>query len=248
MITTLHRMAALGAVALAGLSAGKELLAQSAADPRPGGATTVYATGRLAFSFPAANLDQDERTRFAIGNSFFRRNWVEAPSSTAARDGLGPFFIARSCGGCHEQGGRGAPPRVRQGRSTEQPVALLLRLSIPGTGPHGEPRAEPVYGDRLANSAVRGVPPGGQVQIRYDEHCGRFADGERYCLRTPRYSMVNLGYGPLHRQTMVSARVAQQLIGQGLLEAIPETDILEYAGVQAARSDAIRGIPNRVWD
>ena len=66
---------------------------------RPGGDTTVYATGRNAFSFPAANLSEPERTRFVVGNSFFRRNWVEAPSSTRARDGLGPHFIARSCGG-----------------------------------------------------------------------------------------------------------------------------------------------------
>jgi CxxC motif-containing protein (DUF1111 family) len=67
----------------------------------PGGATTVHATGQNALSFPAANLPDDERTRFAIGNSFFKRNWVEEPASTQARDGLGPHFIARSCGGCH---------------------------------------------------------------------------------------------------------------------------------------------------
>lgn len=76
-------------------------MADTPADPlgeKVGGNTTVYATGRNAFSFPAANLDDAERTRFVIGNSFFRRNWVEAPASTKARDGLGPHFIARSCG------------------------------------------------------------------------------------------------------------------------------------------------------
>jgi CxxC motif-containing protein (DUF1111 family) len=83
-------------------------------DERPGGDTTVFATGQNAFLFPAANLDEAGRTRFAIGNSFFRRNWVEAPSSTAARDGLGPHFIARSCGGCHDKGGRGAPPQIQR--------------------------------------------------------------------------------------------------------------------------------------
>lgn len=90
--------AVLGAV-VAGLQA-----APGPADPlgeKPGGATTVYANGKNAFSFPSANLPDDERTRFVIGNSFFKRNWVEAPSSTTARDGLGPHFLARSCGGCH---------------------------------------------------------------------------------------------------------------------------------------------------
>ncbi len=97
-----------------------------------GGATTVYATGRNAFSFPAANLKDAERTRFVIGNSFFKRNWVQAPASTKARDGLGPHFIARSCGGCHVTDGRGAPPQ-----DGEQAVGLLLRLSVPGVGAHG---------------------------------------------------------------------------------------------------------------
>jgi CxxC motif-containing protein (DUF1111 family) len=99
-------------------------------DEKTGGETTVFATGQNAFSFPFANLPDEERTRFVIGNSFFKRNWVQSPSSTTARDGLGPHFIARSCGGCHVQDGRGAPPDFTRGLS-EQPVGLLLRLSIP---------------------------------------------------------------------------------------------------------------------
>ncbi|MET1115556.1 MAG: di-heme oxidoredictase family protein, partial [Comamonas sp.] len=66
--------------------------AATPADHLPGGNTTVFATGRNAFSFPAANLSDAERTRFVIGNSFFKRNWVQAPASTTARDGLGPHF------------------------------------------------------------------------------------------------------------------------------------------------------------
>ena len=144
--------AALAAIVVVGTT-----LAALAAAPAPdedddplgeltGGRTTVHATGRNAFSFPAANLADPERTRFAIGNSFFRRNWVQAPASTKARDGLGPHFIARSCGGCHIQDGRGRPPPVGDGEP-EQPVALFLRLSVPGTDAHGGPRPEPVYGD-----------------------------------------------------------------------------------------------------
>ena len=92
-----------------------------------GGSTTVWATGRNAFSFPAANLPDDERTRFVIGNSFFKRNWVETPASTTARDGLGPHFLARSCAACHMHDGRGEPPPWQRGISDEEPLALLLR-------------------------------------------------------------------------------------------------------------------------
>ena len=218
------------------------------ADERTGGDTTVYADGRNAFSFPFANLEDAERARFAVGNSFFRRNWVEAPASTQARDGLGPHFIARSCGGCHVQDGRGAPPELRGG-SHEQPVALLMRLSVPGTP---QARAgvvpEPVYGDQFNNSAIPGVKPEGRVTIRHELLRGRFADGTRYVLRRPVYGFAGLGYGPMRPDTMVSPRIAPQLAGVGLIEAIPESEILANVAAQAALPGAVKGRPNRVWD
>ncbi len=215
---------------------------------RSGGDTTVFATGRNAFSFPAANLPDDEHARFAIGNSFFRRNWVEAPASTGARDGLGPHFIARSCGGCHAQDGRGAPPDWRKGKHHEPPVALLLRLSVPGTDAHGGPKPEPTYGDQLNNAAVQGVKPEGRVAMRWTAVPGRFADGTRYTLRRPSYGFADLGHGPMRQDTMISPRIAPQLIGVGLLEAIPEAEILRNAAEQAAAAGPIKGRPNRVWD
>ena len=229
------------------------LLADTPTDPlgeKVGGDTTVFATGRNAFSFPAANLSDAERTRFAIGNSFFRRNWVEAPASTKARDGLGPHFIARSCGGCHVQDGRGAPPDMfnRLGETQDPTVALLMRLSIPGTDTHGSPRPDPVYGDQLNNAAVQGVRPEGRVTLRYQSVQGQFADGTPYELLAPHYGFADLGYGPLHPQVRVSPRIAPQLIGVGLLEAIAEADILANAADQAAAPGPIKGVPNRVWD
>jgi CxxC motif-containing protein (DUF1111 family) len=231
--------------------AGALCFADPALDPdtqKPGGDTTVFATGHNAFSFAAANLDEAGRTRFAIGNSFFRRNWVEAPSSTSARDGLGPHFIARSCGGCHEDGGRGATPVMGKHGVPEQPVALLIRLSVPGVGPHGGPNPEPTYGDQLNNSAVQRVRPEGKVVVTYRTVRGHFADGDAYSLRSPSYRLTDLGYGPLDAQVMIGPRIAPQLIGVGLIEAIPESDIIENAEAQAKRTDAIKGVPNRVWD
>ncbi len=216
---------------------------------RTAGEVTVFADGRNAFSFPAANLTDPERTRFVIGNSFFRRNWVEAPASTQARDGLGPHFIARSCGGCHVQDGRGAPPVDATGRGAgDQPVALLLRLSVPGTDAHGGPKPEPVYGDQFSNAATTGVAREGDIALRFSTIKGTFADGTPYTLRKPHYAFRHLQFGPMSRDTMVSPRVAPQLIGVGLLEAIPEAEIEANAKAQAAAGGPIRGVPNRVWD
>jgi CxxC motif-containing protein (DUF1111 family) len=237
-------IAALGAVALS-------LHATPLDDPlgeKAGGDTTVYADGLNAFSFSSATLTEAERTRFAVGNSFFRRNWVQAPASTTARDGLGPHFIARSCGGCHLQDGRGRPPEPRAG-TPEQPVALLMRLSVPGAAdPKLGVHPEPVYGDQFDNAAVQGVQPEGEVTIHYTPVRGRFADGSAYALNQPTYGFRKLAYGPMARGVMVSPRIAPQMIGVGLIEAISDADILQNAADQAAAGGAIRGMPNRVWD
>ncbi len=225
------------------LLAGPALAALPEDSEKTGGETTVFATGRNAFSFPAANLTDAEQTRFVIGNSFFKRNWVEAPASTRARDGLGPHFIARSCGGCHVNDGRGAPPA--QG---EQPVSLLLRLSIPGIGAHGGVVAEPTYGDQFNNAAVQRVKPEGKVVIHTTEIAGQFDDGTPYALQQPHYSFSDLGYGEMAGNLLVSPRIAPQIIGVGLLEAIADADLLDNVRVQAAQAGPIKGVANRVWD
>ncbi len=246
----------MGAVAL-GVAA-LLLIGHASADTDPdplgektGGATTVHTTGRNAFSFPLANLDDAERTRFAIGNSFFKRNWVEAPASTTARDGLGPHFIARSCAGCHVMDGRGAPPDWRRtlGPEPDNTVALLFRLSVPGTpAPHDGVVPEPTYGDQFNNAGIQGVKAEGTVRIRSTPVHGRFVDGTRFVLNKPAYSFTNLGYGPMARDVMVSPRIAPHMAGLGLLEAIPDSEILANARDQAAAPGPIKGQPNRVWD
>ncbi|RJG00100.1 di-heme oxidoredictase family protein [Noviherbaspirillum saxi] len=216
--------------------------------PEPGeeksaGDTTVFETNRRAFSLPAANMSMERRGQFAVGHSFFNMPWVEAPSSTRARDGLGPHFIGRSCTACHTHDGRAAPPE-----DGEQAMGLLLRLSIPGKDKYGGPLPEPTYGGQFNNQANDGVKPEGTVEITYAEIAGSFADGTPYSLRKPTYRLTSLGYGPLHPTTQISPRIAPQMIGLGLLEAIPEKDILARADAEDRNHDGISGRANRVWD
>lgn len=226
--------------------------AASAADTPPvppealaGGDTTVFEDGRDAFSLASRNLPADRLTDFVVGNSFFKKNWVAAPASTTARDGLGPHFIARSCSGCHTLDGRGAPPAAPE----EQPVALLIRLSLPGRGsPQAGVVPEPTYGDQLDTDAIPGVRPEGRVRIRYTERPGQFVDGTPYTLREPHYALYDLGYGPLAAGTLLSPRVAPQLIGMGLIQAIPEAAILAHADPDDRDGDGISGRPNHVWN
>ena len=57
----------------------------------------------------------------------------------------------------------------------------------------------------------------------------KLAGGEIVSLRVPTYSLTDLGYGPASPDIMISPRVAPQMIGLGLLEAVPEEQILANA-------------------
>jgi len=217
-------------------------------EARAGGATTVNKSDRNAFSLPSANLPPTRRLDFSVGNSFFRNPWVIPPSTTTARDGLGPLFNTNACQNCHVKDGRGHPPAP----DALNAVSMLVRLSIPDDPAFAKliEQAgivpEPVYGGQLQDMAIPGVAPEGRVRVDYDPLPVRFQDGTQVELRKPKLQITDLGYGPMHPDTRFSARVAPPMIGLGLLEAIPEEAIL--ANARPANKNAIAGRPNWVWD
>ncbi len=236
-----------------------ELAAQSkleTGEESPGGGATTRRSrvNRDAFSQPSQGISFANEGRFRIGNSIFRKFWVTPPSSTDSSDGLGPLYNARGCQNCHLKDGRGSPPAANFPDDTA--VSMFLRLSIPPQTDAqkrllAEKRvnviAEPTYGGQLQNFAVQGVPVEGQMRIDYTDKPMTLGDGTRVALRDPKYSIADLGYGPLHPDTMLSPRVAPQMIGLGLLEAIPDARIRALADPDDANGDAISGRTNEVW-
>lgn len=220
-------------------------------DPTPlpseafsGGKTTIFDDSREAFSYPAKNLTSEQRDTFFLGNTLFNRNWVEAPASVESSDGLGPLYNATSCSACHFKDGRGAPPE-----SVDEPfLGLLLRLSIPGQSEHGAPLNEPTYGGQFNHFSTTQVPAEGKARVLYQEIPGQYADGEVFALRKPTYEFFDLNYGPMSETALVSPRVAPQMIGLGLLEAVSDETLLDLADEDDANGDGISGRPNNVWD
>ena len=209
-----------------------------------GGQASVYDATPNAFSQPAPGLDRDRELHFFVGNSFFNQNWVSAPASTRARDGLGPLFNARSCAGCHFKDGRGRPPRT----GTERGTGLLLRVSVPGPTRDGAPLPDPAYGGQIQDASIPGVRAEAGIAIEGSDVPGRYGDGSPYVLNEPSYRLADLGYGALHPELQLSPRVAPQMIGMGLLEAVPDAEILARADPDDGDGDGISGRPNRVPD
>ena len=216
-----------------------------------GGATTRLDASQNSFGLPAPQLTNEERRAFEVGDSFFTQNWVIAPASTDARDGLGPTFNAQACSSCHIRDGRGKPPlETVDGVLPEvSRLGLLARLALPERDPvTGAQLVDPTYGSQLQDRAILGVEPEGALSVTYRLIEGTYGDGTPYELRAPEYSIENLAFGALHPRVTVGPRLAPQIIGMGLLETIPEASLLAAADPDDADDDGISGRPNWVWD
>ncbi|KRA50509.1 di-heme oxidoredictase family protein [Devosia sp. Root635] len=199
-----------------------------------GKGTTTFAVNADSFSHFLDNLSFEQEEQFKLGNALFRKIWVSSPSSTQASDGLGPLFNARGCQSCHIKDGRGHPPFEGQAEN----VSMLLRLSVPGGG------GDPVYGGQLQDFAVPGLKAEGQIGIDYAEIPVTLDDGSVVSLRAPHYSVTDLNYGPLAPDVMISPRIANPMIGLGLVEQIPAEDILALADPEDDDGDGISGRAN----
>lgn len=229
-----------------------------------GGAGTVtkIVNGDI-FSFSAANLSFGQEEQFKLGNALFRKVWVSSPSSTEASDGLGPFFNSRACQNCHIKDGRGHPPLDA---GAVHPLAdfgeasmesMFLRLSVPPATDDEQALidtkqalviAEPRYGGQLQDLSVRGLKAEGKMTVTYRDLPVTLGDGTIVKLREPTYGVSELAYGDMAADVMMSPRVAPQMIGLGLLEAIAAEDILALADPDDLDGDGISGKANMVRD
>ena len=218
-------------------------------EAKPAGAATVRVlTTADAFSQHSANMPFEREMEFKLGNALFRKTWVAAPASTRASDGLGPLYNARACQDCHLKDGRGHTPATPDASR----VSMFLRLSVPG-GPVPDGIADwiatspdPTYGGQMQDLAAPGHAAEGRMDVAWTDTPVTLADGTVVSLRAPGYSFADPAYGPPGESLMLSPRIAPQMIGLGLLEAIPAADILALADPDDADQDGISGRPQIV--
>lgn len=204
---------------------------------------SINLSSSLAFAQPIPAMLTTDAINFQIGRTFFHTNWVTAPASTQAVDGLGPLYNASSCNSCHVEDGRGRTP-FSAGESLS---SVLVRISILGQDAHGGPMPDPEFGTQFRNHSIITATPDGDVKVTYTHKVITYPDGSTDTLRAPAYQFYNLRNGhPLN--FMISPRIAPQLVGMGLLEAVPESTILSFADPDDKNGDGISGKANYVWD
>ena len=138
---------------------------------------------------------------------------------------LGPKFAAQSCVECHMNNGRSLLPAVG---TTVEYAGVKVSDSADGS-PH------PILGEQLQPHAISGNPEAGVLLAGFTTLNGTYGDGTPYTLRKPELQFS--GVIPAYH----SLRLAQPLVGLGLLEAIPESAILALADPDDANRDGISG-------
>ena len=149
----------------------------------------------------------------------------ESPNNsdfTELANTLGNNYVNRSCVACHAKNGRAVPPAEGE---------LLTQYVVKVGDGSGNPH--PQLGSVLQPQSITGEPEAGVSISHWTE-----ADG----LRQPHYSFT--GVIP----TAYSARITPQLVGMGLLEAIPESDIAALADPTDVDGDGISGRIRMVLD
>ncbi|WP_017258660.1 di-heme oxidoreductase family protein [Pedobacter arcticus] len=204
---------------------------------------TINMQNSNSFAQPIPSMLTADVLNFKVGRSFFHTSWVTAPASTNAVDGVGPLFNAISCNSCHIEDGRGRTPFS----SDEQLSSVLIRLSIAGNDEHGGPKPVPDLGLQFRNRSTINAEPDGNVFVDYTDKVIAYADGTSVTLRVPKYRFENLRGGhPIN--FLFSPRIAPQVVGMGLLEAISESTILSFVDENDKNKDGISGRANYVWD
>lgn len=198
------------------------------------------------FAQRVGKLGDEEVDQFMLGRSFFVIPWVEAPSATTARDGLGPIFNANTCNSCHVQQ-NSATPFNADGSLHRSMVFKLSKAAL-----HDRKKAAQMlvpdssYGAQVGINGTQNVPFEAKTSIK--KHYKQIALADKTQVRLTYYEpvLVSLNYGPLDKKTHISIRQAPAIIGAGLIERIPAESILALEKAQQQRNDGITGKANWV--
>lgn len=128
---------------------------------------------------------------------------------------LGPGFVGRSCDACHMNNSRALPPAIG---------SLMTQSVVHVSGDANGITPDPVLGYVLQSQNTTGAPADTVWISGYTVTTNTYGDGTQYMLQKPNYAFG--GYVP----AFYSVRIAPQLVGMGLLEAIPETAVEALSG------------------
>ncbi len=187
----------------------------------------------------AGNISPTNAELFMLGRRLHHTDFGDGthsepdnPIYTEQIGKLGPKFANRSCVACHVNNGRALPPAIG--------APMLQSVVKVGSNASGAPH--PTLGSVLQPQATNGPGEGSGVISSYTTITGQYGDGTAYALQKPNYTFQGI------TPQFYSVRLAPQLVGLGLLEAVDEDTITAMADPGDADQDGIAGRVATVTD
>ncbi|MBX3606842.1 MAG: discoidin domain-containing protein [Piscinibacter sp.] len=200
------------------------------------------------FQQPFNHIGMQNMQRFVEGRRWFHTHMRTGEHNENGNDrndaalGLqGPLFNQSTCFGCHINNGRGVAPSVVNQRLD----TMAVRTAALDADGHQVPH--PMYGVAVqmnAQPSTNGVRTDWGTGVRvagFERRTVTLADGTVVELSKPKVAFD----GPT--PAVYSLRSAQPVIGMGLLEAVPDADILARART-TPDSDGVKGVANFAFD
>lgn len=200
------------------------------------------------FQQPHNDIGMQNMQRFAEGRRWLHTNmWTgdhnepDNDRNVQAMRLQGARFTQSSCFACHINNGRGVAPLV------VNQLLDTMGVRTAAADANGRQVPDPIYGmsaqmhaRSLSTGALQDWGTGVRV-AGFDTRIVNLADGTPVELSKPKFSFD----GPT--PATYSVRSAQPLVGMGLLEAVPDADILALART-TPDADGVKGQPNYVYD
>lgn len=230
------------------------------------------------FSTPMPNLSAQELEQHLAGDALFETSFTTAPNEEHPElDGLGPVFNNQDCNSCHQRDGRSSTITIPEGKERVllgPEAGIFLRMSMED-GDCDMPSVDnnyckntPVvdFGTQLFHRGVlkartdwQSQPFIGQanVYLSYEYSTVTYPDGSSVELKKPLFTIEDpydvdggnrLNSAILQDNVRYSPRNGMPVFGLGLLELIPEADILALVDEDDSDGDNISGRANWVFD
>lgn len=190
-----------------------------------GGAATIPSNNSRPFLQIIPTLPTSSLGSISAGRELFITQWTPAGEGRVLFDGVGPIFNANACTQCHSSEGR-KPIYAPDGELSD---AILFRLGNKQGIPH------PIYGEQMQHQSINpNVATEGKM---------------RYDIVTSREDMlsgINFNFTPTDHNhplgdSAISGRISPQLVGMGMLNLIPDVNIIAAADADDSNKDGISG-------
>lgn len=182
------------------------------------GISTIFANSSKAYDQQADWVTGSYLTRFMRGDRLYDNARTQ---SNTTGGGLGPVYAGYSCGSCHRDAGRTKPSIWSEGASGSYGFSSMLIYITRKNGVFFQD-----YGRVIHDQSIYGVEAEGKLKIDVEKKVFSFADGEKYELALPHYTITDWYADSISANDLFcTVRIPLRHVGMGQIMALDPNEI-----------------------